>query len=152
MGEWKKICCAIDFSDESRFAMEKAADLARTLEATLTLVHVREPLLPGEIDLLGPAGEHIETTTTHLERMMATWRSEAARRAGARIRSSVRLGEAAAEIPRFAREEAMDLIVVGARGHTGLRQLLLGPLSERIARESPCPVLVACASRAEAGS
>jgi hypothetical protein len=31
MAEWTKICCAVDFSDASRFAMAEAADLARRL-------------------------------------------------------------------------------------------------------------------------
>ena len=31
MAEWKKICCAVDFSTPSRFAMEEAADLARRM-------------------------------------------------------------------------------------------------------------------------
>src|SRR5512142_2563248 len=42
MADWKKICCAIDFSGTSRFAMEKAADLAKRLEGDLALLHVND--------------------------------------------------------------------------------------------------------------
>jgi nucleotide-binding universal stress UspA family protein len=43
-------------------------------------------------------------------------------------------------IVQFVEESAADLVVVGTRGRTGLRAVLLGSLAERIVRESPCSV------------
>ena len=54
MPTWKKICCPVDFSWESRVAMEEAADLAWRFGGDVTLVHVddRPPraveTIPGE--------------------------------------------------------------------------------------------------------
>ena len=142
MAEWTRICCAIDFSDACRFAMAEAADLARRFQAQLTLVHVYEPPATAPLEPLEPGGQLLGAVWVDLERAMAAWRAEAARRSGARVRSTVRVGEAANEILHFAREDGMDLIVLGSHGDTGLRHLVLGSVAERVVREAPCPVLV----------
>ncbi len=48
-----------------------------------------------------------------------------------------------AEIVRRASAWKADLLVVGSHGLTGLKRILLGSVSERVARHAPCPVLVA---------
>lgn len=143
MAEWSKMCCAIDFSEACRFAMLEAADLANRFHAQLTLVHVYEPSPPGEVDVLAPKEELFEMVSVDLERSLAAWRSEAARRVGASVRSRVRVGDPAEEIVHFAREEGMDLVVLGSHGCKDVgRHVVLGSVAERVVREAPCPVLV----------
>jgi nucleotide-binding universal stress UspA family protein len=142
VSEWKRICCAIDFSEMSRFAMEEAADLAGRSRARLTLLHVFEPPPPLPMDVLIPVARTGDTASVDLERRMAAWRSEAAERNGGPVHSAVRIGNAAAEILRFAREEATDLVVLGTHGRTGFEHLVLGSVAERVVRQAPCPVLV----------
>lgn len=142
MAEWKKVCCGIDFSDACRFAMAEAADLARRFQGQLTLVHVYEPQPPGPLEPLAPGEQLFGAVWVDLGRSMAAWRADAGQRLGARVRSTVRVGDAAEEILRFAREEGMDLIVLGSHGDAGHRHLALGSVAERVVREAPCPVLV----------
>jgi universal stress protein A len=142
MAEWRRICCAVDFSDPSRFAMEEAADLARRFQAQLTIVHVAEPPPIVPIDVIVPAERSFETVSVDVARSVAAWRSEAAARAATAVRSAIRIGAPAEEILRFAREEAMDLVVLGTHGRTGLKHLVLGSVAERVVRQAPCPVLV----------
>jgi K+-sensing histidine kinase KdpD len=52
-------------------------------------------------------------------------------------------GSAAEEIIRYATEQAMDLIVMGTHGRTGLERLLMGSVAEQVVRGAPCSVLVA---------
>ena len=75
--------------------------------------------------------------------MLAAWRADAERRAGRPVRSRVLWGDAVTEILRHAREEHSDLLVVGTHGRSGVARLVLGSVAERVARQSPCPVLVA---------
>ena len=45
------------------------------------------------------------------------------------------------EIIDYARDQSIDLIVIGTHGRSGLMHVLLGSVAERIVRKSPCPVL-----------
>lgn len=142
MVEWKKICCAVDFADASRVAMEQAAELARMCEAELTLVHVFTPPQHAATDVIVPSQELASVEANRDEATFAGWREEAERRAGRPVRSRVLLGDPAAELLRFVRAERCDLVVVGTHGRTGMSRLVLGSVAERVARRSPCPVLV----------
>ena len=56
-------------------------------------------------------------------------------------RCVVRRGVADAEIVSTARDEHVELIVIGTHGFSGLKHLLLGSTAERVVRDAPCPVL-----------
>lgn len=143
MLEWKKICCATDFSDPSRIAMLEAADLARRLDGDLELVHVHVPPPTVGTDMLATPLDAADTALPELEKTLATWRDEAERLVGRGVRSTLLMGDAAGEIVRLARERAIDLVVVGTHGRRGLKRLVLGSVAERIVREAPCAVVVA---------
>ena len=53
----------------------------------------------------------------------------------------VRVGAAFMEIIDYARENEIDLIVIGTHGRSGLMHILMGSVAERIVRKAPCPVL-----------
>jgi len=142
MIEWKKICCAIDFADPSRVAMAQAADLAKRFEAELTLVHALVPPPSAASDVLVSSRGLASVEAKEHEEKLDRWRADAERRAGRPVRSNVLCGDPATEIVRHAREEHCDLVVVGTHGRTGIPRLVLGSVAERVARQSPCPVLV----------
>jgi nucleotide-binding universal stress UspA family protein len=51
-------------------------------------------------------------------------------------------GEAADQIVRYARDSAMDLIVMGTHGRTGEEREVLGSVAEEVLRNASCSVLV----------
>jgi len=57
-------------------------------------------------------------------------------------------GDPATAIVRYARDAAMDLVVMGTHGRTGLDRLLLGSVAEKVLRDAPCSVLVVKLPRA----
>jgi universal stress protein E len=57
-------------------------------------------------------------------------------------------GPAAPAIVGLAERLGADLIVMGTRGHTGLRHVLLGSVAERTLRHAPCSVMTVKASSA----
>jgi nucleotide-binding universal stress UspA family protein len=57
------------------------------------------------------------------------------------IRSVVAEGSVAGEIIRLAQELPADLLVMGTHGRSGFDRLMLGSVTEKVLRKSPCPVL-----------
>ena len=60
-----------------------------------------------------------------------------------RVVTEVQVGEPAEEIVDLARLEGYDLIVMGSRGLSPVRELLMGSVSNRVLHMAPCPVLIA---------
>jgi len=62
----------------------------------------------------------------------------------ARGREAVRVaaeGPAFLRIVRYAKENDIDLIVMGTHGRSGLAHIMIGSVAERVVRKAPCPVL-----------
>jgi nucleotide-binding universal stress UspA family protein len=60
----------------------------------------------------------------------------------ASVNKCIEVGDVAGTICRVAQQRAVDVIVVGSHGRTGLERLFLGSVSEHVVRHAPCPVLV----------
>ena len=60
---------------------------------------------------------------------------------GVKITPFVRVGNPVEEIMQFVGENAVDLIVMGTHGRSGLAHLLIGSVAERVVRTSKVPVL-----------
>lgn len=139
---YKHICCAVDFSDPSRSALEEAADLARRYASELTLVHAYEVPPAATGDMMLPTPELLAGALKEAEKQLEAWRREAEGLAGRTVKAAVLSGRAADEILRFADEHAADLIVIGTHGRGGVKRLVMGSVAERVVRQATCPVLV----------
>jgi nucleotide-binding universal stress UspA family protein len=140
MAAWKKICCPVDFSWESRTAMEEAAELAWRFGGDLTLVHVDDR--PHPVVEAPMSREERDQATVELERKLAEWRDEAEPIATTTVDHVLLAGGPAEEIARFARERAYDVIVMGTRGQTGREGWGLGSVAQAVVHEAPCTVVV----------
>jgi nucleotide-binding universal stress UspA family protein len=77
MAEWKRICCAIDFSDSSHFALSEAADLTRRFDGELTLFHAYELPEAGAGDVLASPPAIFERASRETKDALERWRAEA---------------------------------------------------------------------------
>lgn len=59
-----------------------------------------------------------------------------------RVITEVQVGEPAEEIVDLARVENVDLIIIGSRGLSPIKEMLLGSVSNKVLHTAPCPVLV----------
>ncbi len=139
MAEWKRIGCAVDFSDGSRAAFREASDLARRSGASLVLLHAEET--PGVTDIPPPQSV-VVATRRELESRLAEWQAEAAAAIGRPVEVRMFPGPAAPSLAHAAAEEHLDLLVTGTHGRRGFRHLVLGLVAERLVHLAPCAVLV----------
>ena len=145
MPVWKRICCAVDFSEHSRMTLEAAAALAEPLGADLFLFHVFEPPAQADLEPIVPPEELYGDYVREAQRQLETWRVDAERLAMRSVKAKlveVHEWHPAIEIVRFARDQACDVIFVGKHGRSGVRHPGLGAVAERVIRESDRPVVV----------
>jgi nucleotide-binding universal stress UspA family protein len=137
-----RILLASDFSACSAAAMHQAAELARTLDADVLLVHAYH--YPATVL---PDGTTLPVEPSTAEEMLQRLDGELALEAGVLraqgIPTSTLLveGNAAGAIVEAARAHGASVIVVGTHGRTGIRRWLLGSIAEQVVRTAHCPVM-----------
>ena len=151
MSTFTKILAPIDFSDPSQAALQTAAGLAKQFGADLLLVHIVPaiPDLPSSVSIL-KEGQYDEALQKDAATRLAEMAQELSQRG---IKAKSTLGTAndtAMEIIRIANENAADLIVIATHGLTGLHHLVFGSVTEKVLRDSQCPVLVMHSKKAAA--
>ena len=133
----KTILFPTDFSTASDAALEHAATLAKSSGAKLLIVHVEEPPLAyggGELYYGIP-----EPDSNRILKMLEDVKPKDA---SVPFTHRLTMGDPAGEIVRIAGDEAVELIVLGTHGRTGVTRMLMGSVAEAVVRRAPCPVLV----------
>lgn len=143
MIDLKHILVPTDFSKSSGNALSYAVAFAEKFGAKLTLLHVVQDLtwfIPEAIlaapASIPPAEQFHTAALTALERLIKSLNLP-----GINAQAEVRQGAPFHAIIEFAREQNIDLIVMGTHGHTGLAHVLVGSTAEKVVRKAPCPVL-----------
>ena len=142
MSSFRTILVPVDFSPHAAKALEIAIDLAVELGAKLHLLHCYQVNV-GSISPYGivlPEGLDRDVRDAAAS-AVAEWR-EKAEAAGVEVADSVSPVFPSEAISATAEDIGADLIVMGTRGLTGLRHVVLGSVAERTARIAPCPVMM----------
>ena len=142
MSEIKRILVPTDFSEPADAALTYAIDLAASLGATVSLVHVFDDPFSGGIY----TGEYVPMPAEMRAEIVADLRRRLAdavsKRGHSELNPELLIGPTARTIVDGARERNVDLIVMGTHGRGGLAHLLLGSVAERVVRTAACPVLI----------
>ena len=145
MGDFPtRILLATDGSEGAELAASRAVELAQRTESELHVVYVGiVPAFlmsdPGTVGYDRMILEKIENEARELLRTLS-WRVKVA--GGDVAGSHLRMGEVDLEIVGLAKKLGADLIVMGCRGHRGIRRAIGGSASDAVIRNAPCPVLV----------
>ncbi|NEU66895.1 universal stress protein [Spirosoma agri] len=134
-----------DFSISSTAALDWARLFARKTGATITLLHVYQPMIPDStFPTVGDAGlglmasqEVEEISQQRLAELEAELRAE-----GLSVQSNWRLGSVDDEVLDFAKELPADLIVMGRSDLSTFFDRVAGSAVTDVADESVCPVLI----------
>ncbi|NYT19895.1 MAG: universal stress protein [Methanosarcinales archaeon] len=138
---YKKILIATDGSEKNKKAISYGIEFAKLSGAKLYVVYVVDTAAFASIPM--DAGwemmyELLETEGKDAAKTV----EELAAKAGLDSESAVLEGHPSHEIIEFAKNNDIDLIVMGTLGKTGIDRFLLGSVAEKITRNSEVPVLV----------
>jgi nucleotide-binding universal stress UspA family protein len=137
----KTMLVPLDFSRPAMQAFDYAITLAKKLDAKVELIHVQSPdeacAVPGAGHLIRECAESATLIHKRLGQLDGLQKPQFWPQ-----NCRIRTGHPYEEICKIASELNVDLIVLGSRGNTGLKRVLLGSTAERVIRFAPCPVLV----------
>jgi len=139
----ERILCPIDFSEFSTTAFDYACSLARYYEAKLFLEHVISPVgatYPYYVLPDAAVATIYFDLTADAEKRLQEMVNEHAQD-GFQPELVVHKGFVPQTILTFAKERAVNLIVMGTHGRRGWDRLMMGSVTEHVLRKAPCPVL-----------
>ncbi|HEY7109946.1 MAG TPA: universal stress protein [Nitrososphaeraceae archaeon] len=146
----KKILVAVDGSKPSLDAAEKAVDIADGYGARLIGLYVISPNFRYEYDgsyltsgTLGPFRDIVNIAMDKGQKFVDQVK-EMSYGKGTKVETEVRVAadSVVKEIVNYAEKENVDLIVIGTRGMSGFKRMLLGSTASGVVTYSHCPVLV----------
>jgi nucleotide-binding universal stress UspA family protein len=120
--EIRKVGLAYDGGPHAERALKIAAELSVTLESTLTVL-----IITGDDEEAQILGEKIGSFLDPYDVQMSL---------------EIRSGKEEQEIVRFSGEGMVDLLVMGAYGHSRIRKFILGSTTSYVIRKSEIPVLL----------
>ncbi len=138
----ERILCPTDFSDFSERAYDYGLSLARHYKAELCLLHVVRPVIIGypEYAIPDSVNEFYGDLREHAEEQLREF-AKVHGEGGVQATVAVEEGVATESILDFARDNSIDMIVMGTHGRRGFQRLTLGSVTERVLRSAGCPVL-----------
>ncbi len=147
----KNILVPTDFSPEAHYAFEVAVHLAQRTGGHVTLLHAVElPETTGFSTYGAPVGHDsgmdeifVPKLLQAIKHRMGVLVAEAAGLApGVQVLDFVQAARLGSAIPNVIEHQHIDLVVMGAQGHTAAEHFFSGSNTERLVRTAPCPVLV----------
>lgn len=140
---FKRILCAVDFSESSMNALKYALSLAQEADGCLTVVHVLGAELVGQV---GIGEEHFTLAAfqrQHEEEARKLLDKAVPEGAAAYCKADTMLlrGKPWREILRIASDRQAELVVMGVQGRGAADLMFFGSTTQHVVREATCPVL-----------
>lgn len=138
----QRILVPTDFSDIGSLAVEYGLAIAKQFDSDLHLLHVIDDYLA-----LAPEAQlALPDRKTFMQELNSAAMEELAKVPSQpltvdRVKRHTTVGRPFEAIVQFAKEQQIDLIVIGSHGRRGISHLLLGSVAERVVRLAGCPVL-----------
>lgn len=139
--EPRNILVPVDFSTHSYRALETAIGLAKTFDATIHVLHAYHLYVPMSLPV--PMESATQVLNGMHDALLAKLQELREKIHAEGVTARIELIESVPTeaIVTAAERISADLIVMGTRGLTGVKHVLLGSVAERTVRLAPCPVM-----------
>ncbi len=145
----QRILVALDGSAHAQHALNYAITIAAKFDAQVQLLSVFHPLTfpyspyPPTSATTQLMQRALDAQRQHQQEILSQALADARQQhSQIKLSKSLKEGRPADVIVQTAIDNQVDLIVMGSRGLGGVKQLFLGSVSDRVADEAPCPVLI----------
>lgn len=144
--EIREIVVATDMSDSCVTALHAGVSIARTLKAKLFVVHSLEFPFEAYLRTAGVTEDEVIKQRTRLRQEAQTKIDAQLAKTDYRtlphgLKTEIFEGSPDDVIPKFVTENAVDLVILGSHGHTGVSRWLLGNTAERLLPQVHASVL-----------
>ena len=135
-----KILVSVDGSTYSGKALDYGIFLAKACQASLGLVHVVHvpPISTADPHTVDRVSQLLESGGN---KILAN-AEERVKAAGLKVEKIKEMGYPVNHIVKVASERGYDLIIMGSRGMSGVKEALLGSVSHGVSQQAKCPVLI----------
>lgn len=141
----KRILVPTDFSDQAENALKVAAQLAKTHDSEIFLLHMLElPLQLIDPSRNGSNGGNLPESMFFMKLAHQRFDEVMARPylKGVKVRETVEFHEAFEGVMEISQQHKCDLIIMGSNGASGIKEVFIGSNTEKVVRHSQIPVLV----------
>jgi nucleotide-binding universal stress UspA family protein len=141
----KKILVAVDGSNPSYNASTHAIDLAKTYDAKLIVLSIISPVPYSQFEYanIGRMNEIEKIEKEEAEQDIDKVKQRATeKKVSIKTDVLIKYTSVVKEIVEYAENNKVDMIVIGSRGMTGFKKMLLGSVATGVVTYSHCPVLV----------
>ena len=142
--DYESVLVALDASDASARALRAAKSLGLLDGTRVSVIHAFEPIYKGMMSLADLRKETVASYSASWAREAATELRQFLESVG--LADTVRdlvleEGPPFLSIKNVVERSRPHLLVIGTRGHTGVKRLLLGSVAERVLSEIECDIL-----------
>ena len=141
MSVFKKILVPLDGSAHSLHALEKALQIAKKFEEKITLIYVYSVRVDSFAITPTQVYSYVQDFRKYGKDILTDGEKQV-KAEGVQVETILKEGHIVEEILKTSREDNFDLIVIGARGISKLKEFFLGSVSHGVTTHAPCPVLV----------
>ena len=139
----KEILVPVDGSDNSIRAARFAMNMASGMGVGVRLFYVFPSASVEVIAIAGMSRDDIDQAAqSAAQRAFDQTREGVGEKMIDRVEQETSVGDPAEEIIRYTEDDGQVLVVIGRRGLSRMRSLMLGSVSDKVLRHSKCPVTV----------
>lgn len=137
----KKILVPTDFSMSADYAINYAIELAALLDASIILYHTFIPFESGFYPLTQSIKENLETEKKLSNRLAKIRDAILTSKKDIPILIHVDRGPISITVAEFCEKNKIDLIIMGTKGASSIKEILIGSFTAEVMTKAPCPVL-----------
>jgi len=137
-----EIIVPIDFSEQSKIALNQSYNIARFTHSDITLLHViDEASFSAMFHLFSNKDEQEELLRASLQKQLDEMAADAKAKSGLEIHTRIEKGKIYDKVNEVATDINASFVVMGTSGESTLKKKFIGSNAVRVISECPCPVI-----------